>query len=138
MVGSQVANYAHKDQAGLEDFGDCHLVGENGATGYFRVDWFTPDGLSGWGDGRTFILGTLGYMELRKYLNVGAGDGGTTSTWWTRARAPPRGQRAGRVPLFRRAHPRLPERTERAMPQAHTFKAAELCVVAEQEARRTE
>jgi hypothetical protein len=30
------------------------------------------------------------------------------------------------------------ERTERAMPQAHTFKAAELCVVAEQEANRTE
>ena len=49
------------------------LLGDNGATGYFRVDWFTPAGLSTWGDGRTFILGTLGYIELRKYLNVGGG-----------------------------------------------------------------
>ena len=62
VVRSQVANYRHKDHPGFDDFGDCMLVGDNGATMYFRVDWFTPDGLSNWGDGRTFILGTDGYM----------------------------------------------------------------------------
>jgi len=70
VVTSRVANFAHKDHPGLEDFGDCALAGANGAAGYFRVDWFTPDGLSAWGDGRIFILGTKGYIELRKYLDV--------------------------------------------------------------------
>ena len=53
----------------FEDFGDMVIAG-NGGTGYVRVDWFTPDGLSTWGDGRLFILGTEGYIELRKYINV--------------------------------------------------------------------
>jgi hypothetical protein len=57
-------------RSGFEDFGDAALVGDNGATHCFRVDWFTPEGLSTWGDGRTFILGTEGYLELRKYLDV--------------------------------------------------------------------
>ena len=47
VTSSRVANYAHKEHPGLEDFGDCALLGANGATGYFRVDWFTPDGLFG-------------------------------------------------------------------------------------------
>ena len=54
----------------LEDFGEAMLVGDNGATNYFRVDWYTPDGLSTWGDGRTIILGTKGYIELRKYVDI--------------------------------------------------------------------
>ena len=62
---SEVANYDHPDYPELEDFGDAVLVGDNGATQHFRVDWFTPDGLSTWGDGRTFIIGTKGYIELR-------------------------------------------------------------------------
>ena len=63
VVRSQVANYNHSEYPELEDFGDAMLVGDNGSTCYFRVDWFTPDGLSTWGDGRTFILGTEGYIE---------------------------------------------------------------------------
>src|SRR2546426_6464554 len=31
---------------------------------------FTPDGLGTWGDGRLFVLGTDGYIEIRKYANV--------------------------------------------------------------------
>nr|MDD6336449.1 Gfo/Idh/MocA family oxidoreductase [bacterium] len=58
VTASRVANYAHPDTPELDDFGDASLVADNGATNYFRVDWFTPDGLSTWGDGRTFILGT--------------------------------------------------------------------------------
>ena len=48
----------------------------NGGAGYVRVDWFTPDGLSAWGDGRLFILGTEGYIELRKYADIGGKPGG--------------------------------------------------------------
>ena len=46
------------------------MLADNGATNHFRVDWFTPDGLRTWGDGRTFILGTTGYIELRKYIDI--------------------------------------------------------------------
>ena len=42
----------------------------NGGAGYVRVDWFTPNGLGVWGDGRLFIVGTEGYIELRKYTDV--------------------------------------------------------------------
>ena len=45
------------------------LRGDRGL-GYVRLDWFTPDGLGTWGDGRLFILGTDGYIEIRKYTNV--------------------------------------------------------------------
>ena len=45
------------------------LRGDRGF-GYVRLDWFTPDGLGTWGDGRLFILGTDGYIEVRKYTNV--------------------------------------------------------------------
>lgn len=67
---SEVGNYNHPQYPELEDLGDAVLLGDNGATQHFRVDWFTPDGLSTWGDGRTFIIGTEGYIELRKYVNV--------------------------------------------------------------------
>ena len=70
VVNSQIGNFNNPDHPGLDDFGDCTLVSENGSTMYFRVDWFTPDGLSTWGDGRTFILGTEGYIELRKYVDI--------------------------------------------------------------------
>ena len=73
-----VGNFANPDKPELEDFGEASLLGNNGATNYIRVDWFTPDGLGTWGDGRTIILGTKGYIELRKYLNVGTDRQGDT------------------------------------------------------------
>ena len=45
------------------------------ASGYIRVDWFTPDGLPTWGDGRLFIVGTDGTMELRKYVDIAGAPG---------------------------------------------------------------
>ncbi|MDF3021464.1 MAG: oxidoreductase [Steroidobacteraceae bacterium] len=69
VVAAQVGNVHYPQYPKFEDFGDMMMVG-NGGTGYVRVDWFTPDGLSTWGDGRLFILGTDGYIELRKYINV--------------------------------------------------------------------
>ena len=75
VVASQTGNFAHPDHPKFEDFGDMILNGDGGA-GYVRVDWFTPDGLPTWGDGRLFILGTEGYMELRKYVDIQGRPGG--------------------------------------------------------------
>jgi predicted dehydrogenase len=69
VVESQIANVRHPDRPKFQDFGDMVLRGDRGF-GYVRLDWFTPDGLGTWGDGRLFILGTNGYMEVRKYTNV--------------------------------------------------------------------
>jgi predicted dehydrogenase len=69
VVESQVSNVGHPEHPRFQDFGDMVLRGDKGF-GYVRLDWFTPDGLGTWGDGRLFILGTKGYIELRKYVNV--------------------------------------------------------------------
>ncbi len=69
IVTSTVGNVANPAHPGLEDFGEITLRGDH-ATGYIRVDWLTPDGLAVWGDGRIFILGTEGFIELRKYIDV--------------------------------------------------------------------
>ena len=69
VVESQIANVRHPKYPRFQDFGDMVLRGNRGF-GYVRLDWFTPDGLGTWGDGRLFILGTDGYMEVRKYTNI--------------------------------------------------------------------
>src|SRR5580698_2280754 len=69
VVESQIANVRHPQHPRFQDFGDMVLRGNRGF-GYVRLDWFTPDGLGTWGDGRLFILGTDGYMEVRKYSNI--------------------------------------------------------------------
>ncbi len=75
VVASQTGNLNWKDKPQFEDFGDMIATGDGG-TGYIRVDWFTPDGLPTWGDGRLFILGTEGYIELRKYVDIAGRPGG--------------------------------------------------------------
>lgn len=75
VVESQVANVRHPNRPRFQDFGDMVLRGDKGF-GYVRLDWFTPDGLGTWGDGRLFILGTNGYIEIRKYTNVGVSHQG--------------------------------------------------------------
>ena len=72
---SQIANVAHPEHPHFQDFGDMVLRGNKGF-GYVRLDWFTPDGLGTWGDGRLFVLGTKGYIEVRKYTNVGVSKQG--------------------------------------------------------------
>lgn len=74
VVASQTGNLGYPHRPNFEDFGDMMLTG-NGGTGYVRVDWFTPDGLGIWGDGRLFILGTEGYIELRKYIDPAGKSG---------------------------------------------------------------
>jgi predicted dehydrogenase len=132
VVQSRIANYAHRNYPELDDFGDAMLTGDNGGTNYFRVDWFTPDGLGTWGDGRTVILGTDGFMELRKYIDLGREE--TPDHLYI---ADGRGERhihvAGKVgfPFFGRLILDCLKGTETAMTQEHAFKAAELCVTAQ-------
>ena len=135
VVNSQIANYAHPDYPGLDDFGDATLVADNGASGYFRVDWFTPDGLSSWGDGRTFILGTEGYIELRKYVNIGMSSGGG-KVYMANQKTETVYDIGGKVghPYFGQLILDCLNRTEKAMSQEHAFKAAELCVKAQLQA----
>ena len=134
---SQVGNYNHPDYPELEDFGDAVLLGDNGATQHFRVDWFTPDGLSTWGDGRTFILGTEGYIELRKYVNVGTNDGTSNHVFLVNGEGEKHFEVTGQVgyPYFGQLILDCINRTENAMTQEHAFKAAELCVKAELQAK---
>ena len=137
VTSSRVANYSNPDHPELEDFGDAALVADNGATNYFRVDWFTPDGLGAWGDGRTFILGTEGYIELRKYLDVGR-DSESDQLYLVDSKGEQHIRTRGTVgfPFFGQLILDCLERTERAMTQEHTFKAAELCLLAQGDAQR--
>jgi predicted dehydrogenase len=75
VTAAQIANVNHPTHPKFQDFGDMMFHG-NGGAGYVRVDWFTPNGLSVWGDGRLFILGTDGYIELRKYIDIAGKPGG--------------------------------------------------------------
>jgi len=136
VTNAAVGNYANPDTPELEDFGEASLVGDNGASNYFRIDWFTPDGLSTWGDGRTIILGTKGYIELRKYLDVGHSPVGDNVIL-----VDGQGEKlisvAGQVGFrfFGELILDCLNRTEQAMTQAHAFKAAELCLKAQAAAR---
>lgn len=75
VTASQIANVNYPQHPEFQDFGDMMLHG-NGGAGYVRVDWFTPNALGTWGDGRLFILGTEGYIELRKYIDIAGRAGG--------------------------------------------------------------
>lgn len=139
VLHSAVANHAHPEYPELEDFGEANLIGDNGATNYFRVDWFTPEGLSTWGDGRTFILGTDGYIELRKYIDVARDQVGDQVYLVDHAGEHHIGVH-GKVgfPYFGELILDCLNGTQNAMPQEHTFKAAELCLECQELAVRIE
>jgi predicted dehydrogenase len=132
---STVANYAHPDTPGLQDFGDAHVILDNGSTGYVRVDWFTPDGLGVFGDGRTLLLGTDGYIELRKYIDVGTDNGGG-QVLLVNQKGQYRFNANGMTgfPYFGQLVRDCIDRTETAMTQAHALKAAELSLQAQGDA----
>ncbi|MEK8129327.1 Gfo/Idh/MocA family oxidoreductase [Paenibacillus filicis] len=135
VVHSKVGNFNNPAYPELEDFGDATLIGDNGATGYFRVDWLTPDGLGTWGDGRTIIQGTKGYIELRKYIDVGREATGD-HIYLVDGQKEHHLNVTGQVgyPFFGELILDCINRTELAMTQEHTFKAAELCLIAQQQA----
>jgi len=136
IVRSQIANYNHPQYPGLDDFGDAVLVADNGAAGYFRVDWFTPDGLQMWGDGRLFILGTEGFIEQRKYMQLGEKGSHGGNVYLANNNEETYYDIEGKVgfPYFGELILDCLNRTENAMTQEHAFKAAELCVKAQMQA----
>jgi predicted dehydrogenase len=75
VVVSQTGNFAHPEYPELDEYGEVTLRGDGGV-GWIRVDWYTPEGLKTWGDGRLFILGTEGYIEIRKYCDIEGRPGG--------------------------------------------------------------
>lgn len=132
---SQIGNFNHPFYPELDDFGDAILVTDNGATGYFRVDWFTPDALQTWGDGRSIILGTEGFIEQRKYMNIGANDG-PGHLYLANGKEETHYNVSGKVgyPFFGKLILDCLNRAETAMTQEHAFKAAELAVKAQLQA----
>jgi predicted dehydrogenase len=130
VVTSQVGNFAHPEKPEFQDFGDV-VLRSSSATGYIRVDWFTPDGLGVWGDGRMTILGTEGYIELRKYIDI-AGRAGGDHLFLVDNKGI-RHVDCSKTPLPYSAQLRddVLNRTETAMPQAHCFLATELALKAQ-------
>lgn len=137
VTQAAVGNFNNPDKPEFEDFGEASLLGDNGASNYIRVDWFTPDGLSTWGDGRTVILGTKGYIELRKYVDIARDKAGDNVFI-----VDEKGERflnvAGQVGFrfFGQLILDCLNRTDTAMTQSHVFKAAELCLRAQLAARK--
>ena len=135
VMSSQVGNVAHPQYAKFEDFGDVMVRG-NGGTGYIRVDWFTPDGLKSWGDGRLTILGTEGYIEIRKNIDIAGREGGShlflvngKETQYIDCSKVP-------LPYGELLVNDVVNRTETAMSQAHCFLATELALRAQKNAQK--
>ena len=137
IVASQVGNVHHPEYPGLEDFGDVMLRG-NGGTGYIRVDWFTPDGLNTWGDGRLTILGTDGFIEIRKNVDIAGRDGASHLFLVDQKETRYIDSKDVALPYGERLVDDVLNRTETSMPQAHVFLAMELALKAEQQAQRVD
>jgi predicted dehydrogenase len=135
VVSSQVGNVHHPQYPTFEDFGDVTLRGDKG-TGYIRVDWFTPDGLSTWGDGRLTILGTDGFIEIRKNVDIGGRPGGNHLFLVDQKETRYVDCSAVALPYGEQLVSDVVNRTETAMPQAHCFLATELVLKAQQQAQR--
>jgi predicted dehydrogenase len=137
VVAAQALNFNHPQYPRFEDFGDTMLKGDNGARGYFRCDWFTPEGLSTWGDGRLTLLGTEGYIEIRKYVDLTLGE--QDVVYLVNQQGEFRYPVSGNVgfPFFGQLILDCLNRTEHAMTQEHAFKAAELCIRAQMLANGT-
>ena len=135
VVKSQIGNFNNPQYPELDDFGDATLVSDKGSTMYFRVDWFTPDGLSTWGDGRTIILGAEGFIELRKYTDLAREQRGN-NVYLANKEGEKYINVEGKVgyPFFGQLILDCIHRTENAMTQHQALLAAELSVKAQMQA----
>jgi predicted dehydrogenase len=135
VVASQVANVHNQSHPTFEDFGDVTLRGDKGF-GYIRVDWFTPDGLATWGDGRLTVLGTDGFIEVRKNIDI-AGRAGESHLFLV-------DQKETRyidckdvaLPYGPALVSDIVNRTDTAMSQDHCFLATEVMLKAQKQAQR--
>ncbi|WP_370335515.1 Gfo/Idh/MocA family protein [Parvularcula marina] len=137
VVASQTGNFHNEVHPDFQDFGDAMLRG-NGGVGYVRIDWFTPEGLGYWGDGRLMVLGTDGYIDLRKYVDIG-GAPGRDHLFLVDQKEIRQIDCSDVVPPY---GPQLVDdvlnRTETAMSQAHCFLATELALKAQAQASRAD
>jgi predicted dehydrogenase len=137
VVSSRVGNLKHPEYPGLDDYGDACLTTDTGIPCYLCLDWFTPDGLGTWGDGRFFLIGTKGYIELRKYIDVAASKERDHVILVNDD-----GEQHFRVngtvgfPFFGRLIRDSLYRSETAMGQEHTFRAIEIAIEAQTKAQR--
>jgi len=132
---ARVANVGHPGDPGLQDIGEV-MIETEGASGYIRVDWYTPDGLSTWGDGRLFLTGTEGSIEVRKYIDIEGRPGKDHLFLIDR-----KGMRYidcadARLPYYGNLVTDVFERSETAMSQSHCFKVCELALQAQALAER--
>jgi predicted dehydrogenase len=134
VVAAQVRNVRHPEHPDFQDFGDVMVRG-NGGTGYIRLDWFTPAGLPTWGDGRLIILGTDGYIEARKYVDIGGERAGGDHLFLVDQKGMRRIDCTDvELPYGRQLVDDVLQRTETAMPQQHAFLATDLALRAQQQA----
>ncbi len=133
VLCSQVGNVHNSQYPGIEDFGDATVRGDGGS-GYFRVDWFTPQGLGSWGDGRLTILGTDGYMELRKNIDISGREGGNHLFLVDQKETRYIDCKDVELPYGPAFVQDILNRTETAMSQEHCFLATELALKAEKNA----
>ena len=135
VLSATVNNRGNPDKPGLQDVGDMHLRTPN-TTGYVRLDWFTPAGLPTWGDGRLTILGTEGYIECRKYIDI-AGREGKDHLFLVDGKGVQHIDCSDvDLPYARQLIADIHDRTETAMPQARAFNAMELALKAQELAER--
>ena len=132
---SQIGNFNIPNYPNYQDFGDMS-VRSNHATGYIRIDWFTPDGLATWGDGRTFILGTEGYIEMRKYIDIAGREGGDHLFLVNKKETKYYNCSQVLMPYGAQLVSDVVNRTETAMTQDHCFLATELALKAQKMAVR--
>jgi len=135
VLAAQVDNVGHPQWPGLEDFGDMMVKGDRGR-GYIRADWFTPDGLPVFGDGRTTVLGTDGYLEIRKSADIGGRAGGNHLFLVDRKGVQYVDCRDVPLPYGERLVDDVLNRTSTADDQARTLLAMELALRAEASAAR--
>lgn len=130
VVSASVHNRHNPHRPGLQDVGDAHIRTTR-TTGYIRVDWMTPEGLPTWGDGRLTILGTEGYIELRKYIDI-AGRPGTDHLFLVNRQGVQHVDCSNvELPFGRQFLADVRDRTETAMPRERCYNAMKLALTAQ-------
>lgn len=130
ILAAQVKNVGNQQYKGFEDFGDVMIQGNNGS-GYIRVDWFSPKGLKTWGDGRLTILGTDGFIEIRKNIDIARYDSGNHLYLSNQEGTKHIDCNDVELPFGRQMVNDVLNRTETAMTQTHCFLAMELALKAQ-------
>ena len=132
-----IQNTTKKDFPGFQDFGEINLKG-NGGNGYIRLDWFTPDALPTWGDGRLFILGDKGFVEIRKYTDLAKSNSGNHLFYANNEEVKHIDCSNEKLPYFKNLIDDVFDKTETACSQELTYLSMELAIKAQEIAEKNE